>query len=251
MLTDYILLGSCPPNGKGSVLLRCRFSLARAWFVIAPARGIATPAGVALTPPTLAPAPTWFVATATGVRALVDIAQGAAERFNLPLVAQFLAFGEFHEFQYVFHLIHRALQGVYDFHHFINGLADGRTMMSGFGVGGALDGDAFGQPLDPLEQRFWLGCMGRCGCRRSSRAGWAHGRLECGGLGLRRRVRLGGWWRLSCGQPGFGLPPAPTTTSAAMATTIAVGGLRRGNCGWTRYWCFALGHARRACEEQD
>jgi hypothetical protein len=75
---------------------------------------------------------------------LVDIAQGAAEGFNLPLVAQFLTLGEFHEFQYIFHLIHRPFEGVNDFHHFVNGLADGRTMVGGFNHSGAVDGNALG-----------------------------------------------------------------------------------------------------------
>ncbi len=81
----------------------------------------------------------------------MDIAQGAPEGFNLPLVTEFLALGEFHEFQYIFHLIYRALEGVNDFHHFVNGLADGRTMMGGFSNGGAVDGDALGQAMDALQ----------------------------------------------------------------------------------------------------
>jgi hypothetical protein len=178
---------------------------------------------------------------------LVNIAQGAAKGFNLPLVTQFLALGEFHEFQYIFHLIYRALEGVNDFHHFVNGLADGRTMMGGFGNGGTVDGDAFCQAVNAMEQglRFWRGGRRKCRCGRLPR---------CFGsdvLGLWRRVRTGGWWRLSSDGPRFGFTPAPTTASAAMATTIAVGGLRGGNCGWTRNWCFALGHAGRACEEPD
>ena len=95
----------------------------------------------------------------------MDIAQGAAERFNLPFVAQFLALGEFHEFQYIFHLIYRALEGVNDFHHFVNGLADGRTMMGGFSKGGAVYGDALGQAMDALEQRLWLWRRSRRKCR--------------------------------------------------------------------------------------
>ena len=82
---------------------------------------------------------------------MVNISQGAAERFNLPFVAQFLTLGEFHEFQYIFHLIHRPFEGVNDFHHFVNCLADGRTMMGGFSNGGAVDGDAFGQAMDALQ----------------------------------------------------------------------------------------------------
>ena len=89
---------------------------------------------------------------------MVNISQGAAERFNLPFVTQLLALGEFYEFQYIFHLIYRALEGVNDFHHFVNGLADGRTMMGGFSSGGAVNGDTFGQALNALKQRLWLGC---------------------------------------------------------------------------------------------
>ena len=178
---------------------------------------------------------------------MVDISQGAAERFKLPLVAQLLALGEFHQLQYIFHLIHRTSERFNDFHHVVYCLADGRTMMGGFGNGGAMNGDALGQAMDALEQRLWLWCRSGCECR----CGWAHRCFGRGGLGLRRRDRLGGRWRLADDHPCFGLPPSATTTSSAMATTIAVGGLRGGNCGWIRNWCFALGHARRACEERD
>ncbi len=92
---------------------------------------------------------------------MVDITKGAAEGFNLPLVAQLLALGEFHQFQNILHLIHRAFERLDDFHHFVNGLADGGAVVGGFGNGGAFDGDAFGQPLYALEQRLWLRC--RCG----------------------------------------------------------------------------------------
>lgn len=82
---------------------------------------------------------------------MVNISQGAAEGFNLSFVAQLLALGEFHEFQHIFHLIHRALKGVNDFHHFVNCLADGRTMVGGFNNSGAVNGDALGQALNALQ----------------------------------------------------------------------------------------------------
>ncbi len=115
---------------------------------------------------------------------MVDVSQGAAEGFNLPLVTQLLALGEFHEFQYILHLIYRALEGVNDFHHFVNGLADGRTMMGGFNHSGAVDGDTFGQAMNALEQGLWFWRGGRRKCRRSR----LHRCFKSGGLGLRRRV---------------------------------------------------------------
>ena len=74
----------------------------------------------------------------------MDISQRVAEGFNLPLVAQLLALGEFHQFQNVLHLIHRMFQRLDDCHHFVNRLADGGTPRRGFG-------DPLGQTLDPLE----------------------------------------------------------------------------------------------------
>jgi len=127
-----------------------------------------------------APASAWFIAPTT-VRALIDIAQGAPERVNFPFIAQFLALGEFHEFQNFFHLIHCTFERLDHLHHFVNRLADGGTMMRRFGHGDALGGDAFGQALDPLEQ--WLWCRRRGGGERS---------FGYGNLGLGRRFRPGG-----------------------------------------------------------
>jgi len=122
---------------------------ASAWFVAASPRRLATPA-------TFIPAAARFISTATGIRALMHISQGAAEGFNFPLVAQLLALGELHQFQNILHLIHRAFERFDDVHDFINRLADGGTTMGGFGNGDALGGDALGQAFDPLEQRLWL-----------------------------------------------------------------------------------------------
>ncbi len=125
-----------------------------------------------------------FVATAAGVRALMNISQSAAEGFNFPLVAQLLALGEFHQFQDIFHLIHRAFQRLHDFHHFVNCLADGRTMMRGFGVGGALNGHPLGQALDALEQRLRL--------RDGEPWCWGGEGLGCDRPGLWRHFRIDG-----------------------------------------------------------
>jgi hypothetical protein len=58
-------------------------------------------------------------------RAFVELAQGAAEIFDLAFVGEFLAFGHFNEFQDFFHLIHGAFEHFDDGHHFINRLMDG------------------------------------------------------------------------------------------------------------------------------
>jgi hypothetical protein len=57
--------------------------------------------------------------------AVVELAQGAAEIFDLAFVSEFLAFGHFHEFQHFFHLIHGAFEDINNGHHFINCLMNG------------------------------------------------------------------------------------------------------------------------------
>ena len=51
--------------------------------------------------------------------------QGAAQRFDLAFVGDFLALGDLDQFQYLFHLFQRLLQGLDDLSDFFNGLADG------------------------------------------------------------------------------------------------------------------------------
>ena len=57
--------------------------------------------------------------------AVVELAQGAAEIFDLAFVSEFLAFGDFDEFQHFFHLIHGAFENINNGHHFINCLMNG------------------------------------------------------------------------------------------------------------------------------
>lgn len=84
--------------------------------------------------------------------AVVQLAQRAAQGVNLPFIGQLLAFGKFDQFQYLLHLIHGALEGVNDRHHFVNGLTDGRAARRGFGLG-----DALGQALHALDKRCGRG----------------------------------------------------------------------------------------------
>jgi hypothetical protein len=83
--------------------------------------------------------------------AIVDLAQRAAEILDLAFVGEFLAFGQFHQFQNFFHLIHGALQRLHDFHHFINRLMDRADLMLRLRIG-----DAFGQTLNAFQQRSRL-----------------------------------------------------------------------------------------------
>jgi hypothetical protein len=55
----------------------------------------------------------------------LQLAQQAAQRFNLMFVGEFLAFGMFDQFQNLFHLPERLLQGLDNLHHFIHSPADG------------------------------------------------------------------------------------------------------------------------------
>jgi hypothetical protein len=84
--------------------------------------------GLALFALRLALAALWFarVAVATGIaritRAVGQLSQGAAQRLDLAFVSEFLALGEFDQFQNFFHLIYRALERFDDLHDFINRL---------------------------------------------------------------------------------------------------------------------------------
>ncbi|MFO1514642.1 MAG: hypothetical protein U1F83_17315 [Verrucomicrobiota bacterium] len=120
-------------------------------------------------------------------RAVVQLAQGAAQRFNLALVGELLAFGHFDQFQNFFHLIHRAFERIHNLHDLVNGLTDGWPTVRRFGAR-----DPFSQLLDPLQQGAWLGwrtARGN-GIRIGDRFTWWLAWFN--GLG---RCDLSGWWR--------------------------------------------------------
>lgn len=93
-----------------------------------------------------------MAALARLARAVVELSQGAPQRFDLPFVGELLAFGHLNQLQHFLHLIHRALQSFDDIHHLINCLADGGAAMGGLGLG-----DPLGQLLDALQQGTGLG----------------------------------------------------------------------------------------------
>lgn len=138
-------------------------------------------AGTALRVPLLAMA-AMFPLLAAGT--IIQLAQGAAQRFDLAFVRELLALGHFDEFQNFFHLIHRMLERFDDLHHFINRLMDGRGAMLRLGATHTLGQIlcAFQQRPDRLRrgargQRF----MSRGGSRRGcDRSGWrgSFGRLS-------------------------------------------------------------------------
>jgi hypothetical protein len=55
---------------------------------------------------------------------LLQLAQQPAEGINLAFVGEFLAFGEFNQFQSILHLIERLSQRFDNLRHFAHGLAD-------------------------------------------------------------------------------------------------------------------------------
>jgi hypothetical protein len=67
-------------------------------------------------------------------RAVVQLPQRSAQRFNFAFVGELLAFGEFHQFQNFLHLVHGALEGFDDFHHLVNGLTDAGSAVRRFGM---------------------------------------------------------------------------------------------------------------------
>lgn len=56
---------------------------------------------------------------------MLQLAQGAAQRFNLAFVAELLPLGVFGEFQNILHLIEHLFQRFDDLRHFAYSLADG------------------------------------------------------------------------------------------------------------------------------
>ena len=91
-------------------------------------------------------------------RAIVELAQRTTKRFDLALIREFLAFGEFDEFQNFFHLVNSTLERLNDLHYLVDGLADGSPAMDRFSLGMA---NTFGETLDAFQQ--WAGF----GARRS------------------------------------------------------------------------------------
>ena len=67
---------------------------------------------------------------------MLQLAQQPAERIDLMFVGKLLPLGKFDQLQSLFHLLHRLFQGFDDFHHFIDGLADGGTIRPGGGRNG-------------------------------------------------------------------------------------------------------------------
>jgi hypothetical protein len=74
-----------------------------------------------------------FLRPRTALRVLLmagrlDAAQGAAKLFDLALIGEFLALGDFHEFKDFVQLINRVFQGFGNFRGVRHGLTDGRGL---------------------------------------------------------------------------------------------------------------------------
>jgi len=131
----------------------------------------------------------------------LDAAQRAAEFFDLAFVGQFLAFGEFHEFEDFVQLINRVLERFGDFGGVQDGLMDGRniggTEISGFDPGFGAGG--FGAAVGTFLTVGSLGSLGSLlpllplGAIRTFL--WAQGRGTVGAVGafgtFRLNLRLG------------------------------------------------------------
>lgn len=113
----------------------------------------------------------------------LDAAQGAAERLDFALVVVFLMLGQFDEFQDLFHLLKRLLEGFHDMADFIGGFANGGKVLF-------LAGPVEGRPF--VTRRFDRRPFpGRRFDRRRFREFFLRRRFKrfvCGG---RRRGRLG------------------------------------------------------------
>ena len=64
---------------------------------------------------------------------MMDTTQGAAQRINLPLIGEFLAFGQLNQFEDFFHLHKRLTKSFDNMGHLADRLADGRTFKFFFG----------------------------------------------------------------------------------------------------------------------
>jgi hypothetical protein len=88
-----------------------------------------------------------MLALITASGAIAQLPQGATQRFDLAFVGELLAFGQFDQFQNLFHLIHGALERFHDLHHLINRLMNGRGPVFRFSPAHPL-----GQALRAFEQ---------------------------------------------------------------------------------------------------
>ncbi len=66
---------------------------------------------------------------------LMNIVQRAAQRFNFPLVSEFLALGQFDEFEHFLHLVERLFERFDNLRHLFNRLTDGGRRSFGFSFG--------------------------------------------------------------------------------------------------------------------
>ena len=57
----------------------------------------------------------------------LDSAQGAAEIFNFPLIAEFLLLGQFNQAQHFLHLLQRLFEGLDNMAHVVQSFHDGRN----------------------------------------------------------------------------------------------------------------------------
>lgn len=189
---------------------------------------------------------------------IIQLAQGAAQRFDLAFVRELLPLGHFDEFQNFFHLIHRVLQRFDDLHHFINRLMDGRGAMLRLGAAHALSQIlyAFQQWPDRLRrgargQRFMGGGGGRRGSGGSGwhgsgwhGSGWRLSRRNCAAdFGGRKLGFLCGWnWGALLARRLAGrLAAAPTPAASAPTAVAASGcGFVAGRLGTAGLWLFTL-----------
>jgi hypothetical protein len=123
----------------------------------------------------------------------LDAAESAAEFFNLALVGELLALGDFDEFEHFVEVVNHLLERLGNFSREFNGLADGG------GLGGAKIG-GFDPRLGPLRFRAAFGpafarfVALRLLARRFGGTGWLRFRRRsnfCGGFRCRRFRRLG------------------------------------------------------------
>ena len=129
-----------------------------------------------------------FVVARSARRRLVarrlDAAERSAQLFNLALIGEFLALGDFDEFQNFVELINRVLERLGDFRGVRHGLADGRGFCRAKISG-----------LDPRLRTLRFGPVFRAsfprgfGCRRNFRGGCN------GGFGDKLRRRFGNFFR--------------------------------------------------------